>query len=306
MNVSASNILKNLEKLYIIYNKVFYEKTNKNTCILKKQANKVVSLRKINMGKLLICPDVHGRVFWKECREEIDNYDKVIFLGDYLDPYNFEFISVETAIENFKEIIEFKKNNMDKVILLLGNHDMPYYSDIYYKFSTYHCRHSREYHNVISDLFANNHDLFQIAYYYDDVIFTHAGIEHKWLEDYVGCHEKDIDKICDTLNSLVDDEKGLMRLFCITSARGGRDRYGSCIWSDVNDMMWDIDYMHGHESSSPIFKFKQVFGHTIQAYYNEFRKIVFGKAIEFDNCKMIDTSDIYVLDTKSFTIKKLK
>ena len=47
MNVSASNILKNLEKLYIvplyiIYNKVFQEKTSKNTCILKKQANKVV------------------------------------------------------------------------------------------------------------------------------------------------------------------------------------------------------------------------------------------------------------------------
>lgn len=71
---------------------------------------------------ILVCGDIHGRKFWKKPCENIDNYDKVVFLGDYLDPYNFEFISVEEAIENFKEIIELKRNNMDKVVLLLGNH----------------------------------------------------------------------------------------------------------------------------------------------------------------------------------------
>ena len=74
------------------------------------------------MNKVLILPDIHGRKFWKKPCENIDNYDKVVFLGDYLDPYNFEFISVEEAIKNFKEIIELKRNNMDKVVLLLGNH----------------------------------------------------------------------------------------------------------------------------------------------------------------------------------------
>ena len=47
------------------------------------------------MNKVLILPDIHGRQFWKKPCENIDNYDKVVFLGDYLDPYNFEFISVE-------------------------------------------------------------------------------------------------------------------------------------------------------------------------------------------------------------------
>ena len=38
--------------------------------------------------RILVIPDVHGRTFWKEpvCKL-IESVDKVIFLGDYLDPY---------------------------------------------------------------------------------------------------------------------------------------------------------------------------------------------------------------------------
>ena len=93
---------------------------------------------------ILVCGDIHGRRFWKKPCENIEDYDKVIFLGDYLDPYDFEGITVIDAIKNFEEIIEFKKNNVDKVILLLGNHDMPYFSSDYYFFSHYHCRHSEK------------------------------------------------------------------------------------------------------------------------------------------------------------------
>lgn len=44
----------------------------------------------MSKNKLLILPDIHGRVFWKEPCQNIEDYDKVIFLGDYLDPYGFE------------------------------------------------------------------------------------------------------------------------------------------------------------------------------------------------------------------------
>lgn len=71
---------------------------------------------------ILVCGDIHGRKFWKKPCENIEPYDKVIFLGDYLDPYDFEHISVPQAIVNFEDILELKKNNMDKVVLLLGNH----------------------------------------------------------------------------------------------------------------------------------------------------------------------------------------
>ena len=81
---------------------------------------------------ILVIPDIHGRLFWLDKTKDISDYDKVIFLGDYLDPYKDENITVKDAIENFKKIIQFKKDNLDKVVLLLGNHDLPYYSQKYY------------------------------------------------------------------------------------------------------------------------------------------------------------------------------
>lgn len=73
--------------------------------------------------KIIIVPDVHGRTFWRKTTELIDNVDKVIFLGDYLDPYpDIDGIFPHEALIEFKDILEFKKSYPDKVILLLGNH----------------------------------------------------------------------------------------------------------------------------------------------------------------------------------------
>ena len=37
--------------------------------------------------KILILPDIHGRTFWKKPCENPKEFDLIIFLGDYLDPY---------------------------------------------------------------------------------------------------------------------------------------------------------------------------------------------------------------------------
>ncbi len=92
--------------------------------------------------KIIILPDIHGRDFWQVAREHIDACDRVVFLGDYFDPYSFEGVSVVKAIENFRQILLFVKEFPDKVVMLLGNHDMPYYSERYLAFSSYHCRFS--------------------------------------------------------------------------------------------------------------------------------------------------------------------
>lgn len=256
------------------------------------------------MNKILVLPDIHGRKFWKKPCESINKYDKVIFLGDYLDPYDFEKISVRDAIDNFKEIINFKKNNMEKVVLLIGNHDCPYYSDIYFSFSSWHCRHSTWNHKEIHKLFEDNIDLFQIAYAYDDILFTHAGVDSEWLEKTVGCDEKDINGICSVLNGLTKNKDGLGKLYKVTSQRGGRDKYGSCVWTDVHDMMWDVDGISVfNDVSKPIYNYKQIFGHTMQAYYDKDGSIAFGDAVEFENCKMLDTAKAYVLDSDKFEIE---
>ena len=38
--------------------------------------------------RILVTPDIHGEIFWKEpVLKYIEQVDKIIFLGDYLDPY---------------------------------------------------------------------------------------------------------------------------------------------------------------------------------------------------------------------------
>ena len=61
--------------------------------------------------KIYIVPDVHGRIFWKKLKRKA-RFNKIVFLGDYLDPYPHEFATGDVdkerkrAIDNFQEIIE--------------------------------------------------------------------------------------------------------------------------------------------------------------------------------------------------------
>ena len=80
---------------------------------------------------ILILPDIHGRTFWKDAVEH-EQFATIIFLGDYLDPYPSEGINDEQALANFMEIIDYGMSH-DNVVLLLGNHDMHYYSHLFAK-----------------------------------------------------------------------------------------------------------------------------------------------------------------------------
>lgn len=71
--------------------------------------------------KILILGDIHGRTIWKEIIEK-ENPDKVIFLGDYVSTH--ALVTEEEQIENLKEILNYKEENWDKVILLRGNHEI--------------------------------------------------------------------------------------------------------------------------------------------------------------------------------------
>ena len=84
------------------------------------------------MTNILVIPDIHGRTFWKEPIVYKDEFDHIIFLGDYFDPYSNELITQQDAIENFKELINsFTEEELEyKVEFLLGNHDGHYLYDI--------------------------------------------------------------------------------------------------------------------------------------------------------------------------------
>jgi len=184
---------------------------------------------------ILIIPDIHARPFWKKAVEQnFDKVDKIIFLGDYLDGYPWEGFTRKDAIRNFDEIIEFKKEHKDKVILLLGNHDLPYIDKRnFYTRPRYDS--SNAYH--IEEMFRSHRSFFQLAHeeYINgkQYLFTHAGLIPLWYEKH-----KDIigELTVENLNRLQDTPQGIKSLCEVTRYRGGYDKYGSIVWLDVHDM----------------------------------------------------------------------
>lgn len=76
---------------------------------------------------MLIVPDVHGRIFWRKALESYPDLPTV-FLGGYLDPNtHYDGILQSEAFLEFKEILKFKRQNKERVTLLLGNHDIHYF-----------------------------------------------------------------------------------------------------------------------------------------------------------------------------------
>ena len=86
--------------------------------------------------QILVIPDIHGRRFWREpVHRMIDDVDRVVFLGDYLDPYPDEGVvySPEELRQNLTEIVALKQEQPEKVVLLKGNHDQPIWNNDWLK-----------------------------------------------------------------------------------------------------------------------------------------------------------------------------
>lgn len=128
--------------------------------------------------KIIVLGDTHGRSFWKWVAGT-QAFDKLILLGDYFDS---PAISAMEQINNFLDILAYKKANPAKVILLIGNHDfhyLPVALSIHEMYSGFQDRHAFQ----ISHLIQENMDLLQMCYQWDNYLFTHAGVTHTWLNN---------------------------------------------------------------------------------------------------------------------------
>lgn len=250
--------------------------------------------------KVIVLPDIHGRKFWSSALKHIDECERVVFLGDYFDPYNFEGISVADAIDNFGEILSFVKDYPAKVVMLLGNHDLPYFSEDYRSLARGHCRWSREWHTVIADKFDANRDLFSLAHVEDHILFTHAGCSMRWLS-IIDAHAATLSELVAMLNALLSTKDGLRQLFMASRYRGGWDEAGSCVWADVHELVHASDDLR--IGAGPVVK--QVFGHSLQVKRDQSGKVVSGDPITTSTMKMLDNRCAYLLDTESFTHEAL-
>ena len=243
--------------------------------------------------KTLVIPDVHGRDFWrKPVKDVLENTNaRVVFLGDYLDPYSYEFKHgfnfQENAIGVFKEIIDLKKQYPDRITLLLGNHDATYR----FKDGTLicQCRTDGKNYNKIQSIFMDNKDLFCLA---DEetiegkhFIFSHAGIHRGYVnEAFPEEYEKITDdNVVEFFNKKYreEDKKLIQSLGMYDNYRGwGGHICGSIVWADVHSWFGRAYDGYGYG----------VFGHT------QMEHGVGG--IITDNFADLDSAEAFVITDK--------
>lgn len=190
--------------------------------------------------KILAIGDLHGRPYNKYLTN-IEKYDKIIFLGDYVDSFYLSDIEI---IDNLKKLIQFKKDNLNKVELLIGNHDFQYMG---YLRQADHCSGFRySYSAELYKIFNDNKELFKVAYQYKNTLFTHAGLTADYFQQLSWSNLKNIinfeisenNTYADILNKILIVNP--YSLWSIGSARGGYS-FGSCLWADMTEFLSSIN-----------------------------------------------------------------
>lgn len=149
--------------------------------------------------KNVVIPDLHGSFAWKNINPE--NYYKIIFVADYFDSKNKDN---ETIFKNFEEVIALKKKWGDKVVLLLGNHDIQYrYLD-----APICTGYDSKGIFTYSPSLVDNWNLFQYAYQDEKYLITHAGVCKDWLAFF---KEQTCDVIGDFSNTEIADHINMVK-----------------------------------------------------------------------------------------------
>ena len=234
--------------------------------------------------RLLVIPDIHGRNFWRETvYDNLHKVNKVIFLGDYLDPYKDEidenyklhnmeckdFEDAQNLLKMLNDIVSLKKNEPEKYILLTGNHTDSYIWSKFHAATRTDYKNWEKYHKF----FSQNLEYFNLVWIENNTIFSHAGISEGWakavavelsLTVNLNNPVKSIARYLSDINlNNISNKKLIKLLGDISSYRGGDSYYGSCEWSDI---MEHIDHYQSEveEKLVPLGddEIYQVFGHT--------------------------------------------
>ena len=205
--------------------------------------------------KIVALGDTHGRLNWKEIVAKENDVDKIVFIGDYFDTH--DDVTPEQQISNFLEIVEYKKANMDKVVLLIGNHDFHYTGYAYSTYSGYQYGAAPRIKEILLEALEN--DLMQMCYKNDIFVFTHAGVTKTWVE------ANGID-VNDLENSINEMFKVRPRIFDFTMgdnySQTGNDITQTPIWvrpqALLSDALEDIVYVVGHTTVQKLGLMKEL------------------------------------------------
>ena len=123
--------------------------------------------------RIIACGDMHCKPHLLRKALEATKWDLFVFLGDACDNFG---ATQENNIEMINLLIELKKKYGDKFVWLLGNHDWGYYDDTI-SMSGHIYPGSAQVHYLLKE----NIDLWDLFYAKDKYIFSHAGIDARFL-----------------------------------------------------------------------------------------------------------------------------
>jgi hypothetical protein len=213
--------------------------------------------------KILSLGDIHGRNTWERVlfgeggfgkwkrypREKypFQDYDLIVFVGDYVDSF---VISDIVILQNLENIIEFSKAEKDRVKLLWGNHDLYYFyiGDIRAGF-----RETMK--NSLTSLFYREQDRifssYQLKYTGENplnILWTHAGISNPYYAELSRLLVHMEGEIAEKLEELFRDKHPI--IFQEGYDVGGRYPHGGIFWA------------RPRETSGNTLPLMQIVGHT--------------------------------------------
>jgi predicted phosphodiesterase len=225
--------------------------------------------------KIVALGDTHGRDIWKQIVKVEEDFDKFIFIGDYFDTR--EGIDASTQIQNFKEILEFKKANPDKVFLLIGNHDFHYLKGCGETYSGYQQYAAMDINEVLQPAITSGH--MQICHVFDEYIFSHAGLTLTWCEN----NEIDLYNIEESVNvRFMKNMESFKFEYGENLDRSGDDVTQSPIWVRIpslfRDMVKGFTYIVGHTTVKEMHMASNIIAIDCLGTSNEYLVIQDGQA----------------------------
>lgn len=193
------------------------------------------------MEKIIIIGDIHGRTIWKQIVEDNPDANLFIFMGDYFDSFD---INTMEQMHNFRDIIAFRKDNPDKVITLLGNHDYHYTSGCIGSYSGFDYSIMFNMRLELDDLIKEG--VLIMAHQIGNYLFTHAGVTKTFCQE----QKIDTDNLVESLNEHLIHKPNVFnfRLGKNYSAYGDDINQGP-LWVRPISLLDDgLDYIHvvGH------------------------------------------------------------
>ncbi len=135
--------------------------------------------------------DIHWRDSWKTINIKAEN---IVFIWDYFD--SLEQISIHDQIQNFRDILKFKKKYKEQVTLIIWNHDFHYFGT-HQRYSWYQYIYESRIKAILSSAIKSN--LLTFAKIIDGVLYTHAGVTKTWLKISNYKNDMDLDNFINSL-----------------------------------------------------------------------------------------------------------